>query len=62
VAPAPPPYGGMALQAGQLDALLRRDGVVVDRLASNFALPFQPLERVPGIRTVLRAGIIWPML
>ena len=62
MAPAPPPYGGIALQAGQLDALLRRDGVAVDRLASNFALPFQPLERVPGIRAVLRAAIIWPML
>ena len=61
VAPAPPPYGGMALQAQQLEKLLRRDGVDVDVFPSNFPLPsgVRFLERVPGVRTLLRAGLIW---
>jgi len=62
IAPVPPPYGGMALQAQQLETLLRRDGIQVVRLASNFALffPFGRLERIAGIRTLLRALLIWP--
>jgi glycosyltransferase involved in cell wall biosynthesis len=61
VAPVPPPYGGMALQAQQLETLLRGDGVEVSTLASNFALPsaFRLLDRVPGVRTCLRAGLVW---
>ena len=61
VAPVPPPYGGMALQARQLDQLLRHDGVDVDVLASNFSLPssLKAVERVPGVRTWLRAVLIW---
>jgi glycosyltransferase involved in cell wall biosynthesis len=64
VAPVPPPYGGMALQARQLDQLLRHDGVDVDVLASNFSLPspLRAVERVPGVRTCLRAVFIWFML
>jgi len=64
VAPAPPPYGGMALQAEKLDKLLRGEGVAISWLASNFPLPaaLKPLERIPGIRTVLRALLIWPKL
>ncbi len=61
VAPIAPPYGGMALQAQQLQALLRRDGVHVALLASNFALPF-PLgfaERVPVVRAAIRAALVW---
>ena len=64
VAPVPPPYGGMALQARQLDQLLRHDGVDVDVLASNFNLPssLNAAEQVPGVRTCLRAVLIWFML
>ncbi len=61
IAPAPPPYGGMALQAQQLERLLIGDGVTVLFLASNFSLPgpLGRLERVRGVRTLLRAGLIW---
>ena len=61
VAPVPPPYGGMALQAQQLAHLLRRDGVTVEVFASNFTLPvaLRALEQVPGVRTFLRAVLIW---
>ena len=61
VAPVPPPYGGMALQARQLETLLRQDGVDVRPFASNFPLPagLRVLERVPGARTLLRASLIW---
>ena len=64
IAPVPPPYGGMALQAQQLERLLRGDGVEVSTLASNFALPsaLRVLDRVPVVRTCLRAGLIWVKL
>jgi glycosyltransferase involved in cell wall biosynthesis len=64
VGPVPPPYGGMALQARQLEQLLRHDGVGVDVLASNFSLPslLRAAERVPGVRSFLRAVLIWFML
>jgi glycosyltransferase involved in cell wall biosynthesis len=54
----------MALQARQLDQLLRDDGVNVDVLASNFSLPsaLKAVERVPGVRTGLRAVLIWFLL
>lgn len=61
VAPSPPPYGGMALQARLLEQLLQSDGNFVVFIPSNFPFPpkLQFLERVRGIRTLLRAGIIW---
>jgi len=61
VAPVAPPYGGMALQARQLETLLRRDGVDAAIFASNFALPraLRFLDRVPGVRTCVRAGLVW---
>jgi glycosyltransferase involved in cell wall biosynthesis len=61
VCPVPPPYGGMALQAQQLVALLRKDGVPVDVFPTNFPLPaaIKPIERIPFVRTVLRAALIW---
>lgn len=64
VAPAPPPYGGMALQGRLLEKLLRQDGALVVFFPSNLALPrcLGPLARVPGLRTLLRAGWIWPKL
>lgn len=64
VAPAAPPYGGMAIQARQLAELLIHDGNSVVFFPSNFALPgwLRPLEQVPGVRTILRAAMIWFLL
>ncbi len=61
VAPVPPPYGGMALQAQQLAARLRGDGFSVEVFASNFTLPtlLRPFEALPGVRTAFRAVLIW---
>jgi glycosyltransferase involved in cell wall biosynthesis len=57
VAPVPPPYGGMALQALLLGRLLREEGVRVDLLGHNeqFCAALRFLERTPGVRTCLRA-------
>jgi glycosyltransferase involved in cell wall biosynthesis len=64
VAPSPPPYGGVALQARLLEKLLRNDGNSVVFFPSNF--PFsrslRSLERLPGVRTAMRAGMIWTKL
>ena len=64
IAPAPPPYGGMALQAGLVDKFLRRDGLSVILFPSNFSLPIWlgPLRRIPGLRTLFRAVLIWMKL
>jgi len=64
VAPAAPPYGGMALQARQLTNLLRGDGVPVDFFPSNFSLPngLRFAGRIPGLRTAARVLLIWPKL
>jgi L-malate glycosyltransferase len=64
VAPAAPPYGGMAIQAALLAECLRRDGAHVVFFASNFVLPGRLafLDRLPGIRTILRAVLIWVRL
>ncbi len=64
VAPSPPPYGGMALQARLLEDMLRKDGVQVDFLAANLLSSnwMAPLNRIPGVRTLLRAVLIWPRL
>jgi glycosyltransferase involved in cell wall biosynthesis len=57
VAPVPPPYGGMALQALLLQRMLLNDGVPAEVLGYNrpFAR-FQALERIPAVRTFLRAA------
>ena len=56
IAPQVPPYGGMALQAQQLQRLLNGEGVAAVLVASN--PPFPPwarfLERVRGLRALLR--------
>ena len=55
IAPVPPPYGGMALQAGLLRRLLSEDGAAVELLGYNRAFSrFIFLERIRGVRTVLR--------
>lgn len=57
VAPSPPPYGGMALQARRLERLLRLDGIAVVFLPSNvpFPRPLRFLDRLRGVRPLLRA-------
>jgi glycosyltransferase involved in cell wall biosynthesis len=55
VAPTPPPYGGMALQARLLERMLRSDGHSVSLLASNAPLPNQFMERLRGLRPFLRS-------
>jgi glycosyltransferase involved in cell wall biosynthesis len=64
VAPSPPPYGGMALQARQLEKRLKQDGNNVVFFPTNFALPgmLRPLDRIPGMRTLARALTIWILL
>jgi len=60
VAPAPPPYGGMALQARKLEELLRQDGHAVIFLPSNLPFPhrFRFLEAVRGLRPFLRCWML----
>src|SRR5438552_3505553 len=55
VAPVPPPYGGMALQALLLQRMLRQDGLVADLMGHNqpFSSGLRFLERVLGVRTIL---------
>ena len=64
VAPSPPPYGGMAVQARLIQTLLRRDGNTVALWTSNFALPgrMKCLEKLRILRAVVRFILIWPML
>ena len=54
VAPLPPPYGGMALQATALAERLRKDGVNVELLATNPPLGLL-LGRIKGVRTVIQS-------
>lgn len=55
VAPFPPPWGGMAMQANQLRQLLESRGVPVTAISNNwrFEGALKVLELLPGIRTVL---------
>jgi glycosyltransferase involved in cell wall biosynthesis len=64
VAPSAPPYGGMALQARLLQTLLEADGLSVSFYASNFPISgiLSPLNRVPGLRTLVRFALTWPKL
>jgi L-malate glycosyltransferase len=52
----PPPYGGMSVQADRLKKGLVREGIVAEIIATNpaFPRPLRVLERVPGVRTILR--------
>jgi glycosyltransferase involved in cell wall biosynthesis len=56
IAPVPPPYGGMSVQAALLADRLRGEGADVQVLATNPGLPTGCawLEVVPGVRTLLR--------
>ena len=61
IAPTPPPYGGMALQAKLLAKMLEEDGIPVDLLGHTQPLPVpvQLLDRVPVLRTLLRAVVFY---
>ena len=61
IAPTPPPYGGMALQAKLLAKMLEEDGIPVDLLGHTQPLPVpvQLVDRVPVLRTLLRAVIFY---
>ncbi|MGA7235525.1 MAG: glycosyltransferase family 4 protein [Bryobacteraceae bacterium] len=61
VAPTPPPYGGMALQARLLAKLLEEDGIAVDLLGHTQPLPapLRFLDRLPILRTLLRAVVFY---
>lgn len=54
VAPFPPPWGGMTLQANQLFQLLLQERVKVKRIDTNqkFSGRWSFLERMPGLRTI----------
>jgi glycosyltransferase involved in cell wall biosynthesis len=64
VAPSPPPYGGMALQAQLLHNLLTADGHEVLFCASNHPLPrhLRLLDGVPFVRTIARFAVMFPRL
>jgi glycosyltransferase involved in cell wall biosynthesis len=56
VAPAPPPYGGMSVQAEKLYSRLLGEGISVELISTNPAPPelLRVLAQIPGIRTILR--------
>ena len=58
IAPVPPPYGGMALQARLLQKLLTEDAARVELLGHKQAfVRFRVCERIPGVRAALRMGL-----
>lgn len=61
VAPVPPPFGGMALQAQLLLRCLRNEGVSVHLLATNPTI-FGTLQRVKGLRTVVQLFVFLGLL
>ena len=54
VAPSPPPYGGMALQAKALAERLQKDGVNIELLATNPPVG-RLLGRIKGVRTIVQS-------
>jgi glycosyltransferase involved in cell wall biosynthesis len=62
VAPLPPPFGGMAVQALKLRDKLQADGCDVQFVATNYSFPvyLSFCEKVKGIRTILRS-IFFPV-
>jgi glycosyltransferase involved in cell wall biosynthesis len=56
IAPVPPPYGGMSIQAQKLASRLGSEGFEVTVLSTNPVFPrrLRFSERVPGLRTVVR--------
>ncbi len=64
VAPLPPPYGGMALQARKLEKLLRAEGHAVTFVPANYPLSglLRAFERLPALRTAAKSVAIWRAL
>jgi glycosyltransferase involved in cell wall biosynthesis len=64
VAPSPPPYGGMALQARLLEKQLRGEGNSVFFLSSNFPLPrgLGLFAYIPWVRTFVRMIVFFAKL
>ena len=58
VGPFPPPYGGMAVQAKKLAALLRESGCVVQEIKTNSNIPPRLLisSRIPVFRSLANIG------
>ena len=56
IAPCPPPYGGMAVQAEKLYERLTKSGVTSFFIRSNVSFPhiLKFLEKVTGVRTLVR--------
>ena len=56
VAPSPPPYGGMSVQAEKLRNRLVSEGIAAELISTNPAppRPFKILARIPVVRTILR--------
>jgi glycosyltransferase involved in cell wall biosynthesis len=56
VAPMPPPYGGMSLQADRLVSRLREEGISVDVITTNLTPPamLSWVQSVPALRTLVR--------
>lgn len=55
VSPFPPPYGGMAIQAGKTVSLLRESGFQVITVKTNADIPknYNFLSKIKGFRTLL---------
>ncbi len=65
VAPFPPPYGGMSLQAQKLVSRLRGEGISVEMIATNPSPPalFRFVQSIPGVRTAFRiVRYLWSLL
>ena len=60
IAPSPPPYGGMAIQARLLEKLLSQEGHSVVFFASNRSFPrwLGRLEKVRYLRTLIRGMLV----
>jgi glycosyltransferase involved in cell wall biosynthesis len=56
VAPMPPPYGGMSLQAERLILRLAEEGICVEVVPTNLQPPriLMWIQKVPGLRTLIR--------
>ena len=57
VSPLPPPYGGMAIQATKLMALLEEAGFTVVAVATNAEFPaaLAFVKKIPGLRTLVNS-------
>ncbi|HWP59892.1 MAG TPA: glycosyltransferase family 4 protein [Candidatus Acidoferrales bacterium] len=56
IAPGPPPFGGMALQAEALERHLRAEGIEAARVVTNPPLRGR-IARARGVRTVCQTGV-----